>query len=145
MFQFIYTEKTDCTYPPMNHFWKENQTNQKQISQNIQAIQCSAKQAQLYIKIFVTAQCWGWGWVWVGGDRGRGGGAGPKRWTFTIESLGTDKGVLKSIAGKQTDACLFPSAAEHPSLCKVWSRLSLPRDSHYWTCVSKLPFSWPSS
>lgn len=60
--------------------------NWKQISQNIQAIQCSAKQAQLYIKIFVTAQCWGAG--------------GAKSWTFTIESLGTDKGVLKSIAGQ---------------------------------------------
>lgn len=32
---------------------------------------------------------------------------GAKSLTFTIESLGTDKGVLKSIAGKQTDACLF--------------------------------------
>lgn len=51
MFQFIYTEKTDCTYPPVNHFLKKKKTNLKQISQNIQAIQCSAKQAQLYIKI----------------------------------------------------------------------------------------------
>lgn len=59
----------------------------------------------------------GLGWVGLGGEWGSqgGAGAGPKRWTFTVESLGTDKGVLKSIAGKQTDACLFPSAAEHPS------------------------------
>lgn len=91
--------------------------------------------------MFVTAQCWGWR---KGGGGAVGRWAGAKSWTFTIESSGTDKGVLKSIAGKQTDACLkIPSAAEHP--CRVCETRGADCCCHQGVVVVVLCFFFPSS
>lgn len=143
---YIY-RKTDCTYPQRSirknererlredrreKVWNKNRkTSQKpyrQYSAQLSRHNCTSKR--------VTAQCWGQ--------------EGPKSSTFTMESSGTNRAfTVKSIAGKQTDALLL-SAAEHPShtsacMC-VWTETCRCRRLiGYWTCVSKLPLSWPSS
>jgi hypothetical protein len=74
MFQFIYTEKTDCTYPPRKCSRKGKRINKpktnvtktyKQYSAQLSRHNCTSK--------LVTAQCWG------GKGRGKGGkGRGKK-------------------------------------------------------------------